>query len=98
MAVTRRAAVAAVPLGLLAACGGATTTTQSDKPIQLSKATTITAWLPATDTYTEYLNSQVTLFQQSQDKVKVTVEPSGATDKLQASIVAGDPPNLQQSN
>src|SRR5688500_6438234 len=107
MATTRRtmlsstaasAATTAGTAGILAACGGPGTTSQTDKPITLSKATTITAWLPATGNYTEYLTSQVAKFQQSQDKVKVTVEPPGDTAKLQASIVAGDPPNLQQSN
>src|SRR5688572_13340389 len=95
---TRRAVLGAAPVGLLAACGGTTSTSPTDKPITLSKATTITAWLPPTGNYTEYLNNQVAKFQQSQDKVKVTVEPPGDTAKLQASIVAGDPPNLQQSN
>ena len=84
--------------GLLAACGGTGTRLQADKPLQPSKPVTITAWLPATGNYADYLTNQVALFQQSQDTVKVTVEPPGATDKLQASIVAGDPPNLQQSN
>jgi len=83
---------------LLAACGAGTSTGPSEKALQVSKPVTITAWLPATGNYTEYLQNQVTLFQQSQDKVRLTVEPSGATDKLQASIVAGDPPDLQQSN
>ena len=68
------------------------------KALPVSKPVTITAWLPASGPYTEYLTGQVALFQQSQDTVKVTVEPPGATDKLQASIVAGDPPNVQQSN
>jgi ABC-type glycerol-3-phosphate transport system substrate-binding protein len=100
MAMTRRAIVtAAAPAGLLlAACGAATNNAQAGKALPVSKPVTITAWLPASGPYTEYLNGQVTLFQQAQDKVKVTVEPPGATDKLQASIVAGDPPNLQQSN
>ena len=70
----------------------------AEKPPVVAKPVTITVWFPPTGNYTEYLTSQTTLFQQSQDKVKVTVEPSGATDKLQASIVAGTPPNLQQSN
>ena len=83
--------------GVLAACGAATNSS-TDKPITLSRNTTITAWLPPTGNYTEYLNNQVAKFQQSQDKVKVTVEPPGDTAKLQASIVAGDPPNIQQSN
>ena len=101
MAMTRRTLMASgsvATAGLVAACGEAGTSTQTDKPLQVTKAVNITAWLPATGNYTEYLTSQVALFQQSQDKVKVTVEPPGATDKLQAAIVAGDPPNLQQSN
>ena len=71
---------------------------QSEKPATLAKPVTITVWFPPTGNYTEFLTSQTNLFQQSQDKVKVTVEPWAATDKLQASIVAGTPPNLQQSN
>jgi ABC-type glycerol-3-phosphate transport system substrate-binding protein len=84
--------------GLLAACGAAGQSGQSEKALQVSKPVTITAWLPPTGNYTDYLNSQVALFQQSQDKVKITVEPPGATDKLQAAILAGDPPNIQQAN
>ncbi len=83
---------------LLAACAPVRTGTQAQKPLALAKPVAITAWLPATGNYAEYLQNQVALFQQSQDKVKVTVEPPGAADKLQASIVAGDPPNIQQSN
>ena len=89
---------AAGAVGLLGAACGAGTGSQSAKPLTVSKAVNITAWLPPTGSYTEYLTSQVAQFQQSQDKVKVTVEPPGATDKLQAAIVAGDPPDLQQSN
>lgn len=64
----------------------------AEKPPVVAKPVTITVWFPPTGNYTEYLTSQTALFQQSQDKVKVIVEPSGATDKLQASIVAGTPP------
>jgi multiple sugar transport system substrate-binding protein len=98
--VTRRSLIGAGMMGItgaLAGCGGAGTG-QSEKALTVSKPVTITAWLPATGTYVDFLQSQVALFQQSQDKVKVTVEPPGATDKLQAAIVAGDPPNIQQAN
>ena len=101
MATTRRTVVASAPLGLvglLVGCGGTGTGTPAGTALQVSKPVTITAWLPATGNYADYLTGQVALFQQSQDKVKVTVEPPGATDKLRAAIVAGDPPNLQQSN
>jgi ABC-type glycerol-3-phosphate transport system substrate-binding protein len=83
---------------LLAACGADSTGSSAEKPLAVSKAVNIIAWLPPSGNYTEYLQNQVTLFQQSQPKVQVTVEPSGATDKLQAAVVAGDPPNIQQSN
>ena len=84
---------------LLAACGAASGgSPPNEKPLLVSKPVTITAWLPASGNYVEYLQNQVSLFHQSQDKVHVNVEPSGSTDKLQAGIVAGDPPNLQQSN
>jgi ABC-type glycerol-3-phosphate transport system substrate-binding protein len=102
-AFTRRRTVGAGVTGaaglMLAACGapdpgGA----QKESSTQVSKPVTITAWFPASGRYADYLQSQVALFHQSQDKVRVTVEPPGGNDKLQASIVAGDPPNLQQSN
>jgi ABC-type glycerol-3-phosphate transport system substrate-binding protein len=101
-ALSRRSVLTAGAAGaagsLLAACGAASTSPQGEKALQVSKAVSIIAWLPPSGNYTEYLQSQVALFQQSQPKVQVTVEPSGATDKLQAAIVAGDPPNIQQSN
>jgi ABC-type glycerol-3-phosphate transport system substrate-binding protein len=100
-ALSRRSVLAAGAAGagaLLAACGGASGTAPGEKPLTVSKPVSIIAWLPPSGNYTEYLQNQVALFQQSQQKVQVTVEPSGATDKLQAAIVAGDPPNIQQSN
>src|SRR5690349_10526581 len=79
---------------LLAACGVGGTATTAEKPVTVSKPVTLTAWFPVSGTngYPEYLQNQVTLFQQSQDKVRVNVEPPGATDKLQAAIVGGTPP------
>ena len=66
--------------------------------LQVSKPVTITAWFPVTGNYAPYLQAQTDLFQQANDKVKVTLEPSGTTDKLQAAIVGGEPPDIQQSN
>ena len=84
---------------VLAACGASSGgSAPGEKALQVTKPVTITAWLPASGNYVEYLQSQVGLFQQSQDKVRVNVEPSGTNDKLQAGVVAGDPPDIQQSN
>ena len=96
---TRRGALAwlgAVPPLMAAACSGAGGAGQA--PLQVSKAVTITAWFPVTGNYAPYLQAQTDAFQQANPKVKVTVEPSGTTDKLQAAIVGGEPPDLQQSN
>ncbi len=92
------AAPGAVPSATIAALAPTAAPTVAEKPVAVSKPVTITVWFPATGNYTEYLTNQTALFQQSQDKVKVTVEPSAATDKLQASVVAGTPPNLWQAN
>src|SRR3954454_8234182 len=101
--VSRRSLLAVSALGaagsLLAACGAAGGTgAPGEKPLQVSKPVTITAWMPASGNYVDSLAGQVARFQQSQDKVRVNVEPSGTTDKLQAGIVSGEPPDLQQSN
>ena len=85
----------ALPL-LAVACGGAGG--PASAPLQVSKPVTITAWFPVTGNYAPYLQAQTDRFQQANDKVKVRIEPSGTTDKLQASIVGGEPPDLQQSN
>ena len=100
MAMTRRAIVTAgAPAGLLvAACGAATNNAPAGKALPVSKAVTITAWFPVTGNYAPYLQAQTDAFQQANPKVKVTVEPSGTTDKLQAAIVGGEPPDMQQSN
>jgi ABC-type glycerol-3-phosphate transport system substrate-binding protein len=94
---TRRTVLASlgVALPVLAACGAERSAGPS---LQVSKPVTVTAWFPVTGNYAPYLQSQTDLFQQGNEKVKVAVEPSGSTDKLQAAIVGGEPPDIQQSN
>jgi ABC-type glycerol-3-phosphate transport system substrate-binding protein len=97
---TRRGALAwlgAVPPLVATACAGAGGGA-GQAPLQVSKAVTITAWFPVTGNYAPYLQAQTDAFQQANQKVKVTVEPSGTNDKLQAAIVGGEPPDIQQSN
>ena len=55
---------AAGAIGLLGAACGVGAGSQSAKPLTVSKAVNITAWLPPTGSYTEYLTSQVAQFQQ----------------------------------
>src|SRR5262245_47218001 len=97
---TRRGALgwlAVAPPILAAACSGQRSGGGAAS-LQVSKPVTITAWYPATGTYVPFLQAQTDAFQQANQKVKVTVEPSGTTDKLQAAIVGGEPPDIQQSN
>jgi ABC-type glycerol-3-phosphate transport system substrate-binding protein len=97
---TRRGALgwlAVAPPVLAVACSGQGSGGGA-AALQVSKPVTITAWYPATGTYVPFLQAQTDAFQQASPKVKVTVEPSGTTDKLQAAIVGGEPPDIQQSN
>jgi ABC-type glycerol-3-phosphate transport system substrate-binding protein len=97
---TRRGALgwlAVAPPVLVAACSGQGSGGGA-AALQVSKPVTITAWYPASGTYVPFLQAQTDAFQQANQKVKVTVEPSGTTDKLQAAIVGGEPPDIQQSN
>src|SRR5688500_14465141 len=97
-ALTRRAALGSfgtvVPV-LAAACGRA-----GDDPssVTVAQPVTITAWFPVTGAFAPFLQSQVDLFQQANAKVRVTVEGPGADDKLQAAVIAGNPPDVQHSN
>jgi ABC-type glycerol-3-phosphate transport system substrate-binding protein len=91
------AAVAPLAPVVLAACGSAAGGT-GESSLQVSKPVTITAWYPVTTTYAPYLQAQTDRFQQANEKVKVTIEPNGTTDKLQTAIAGGEPPDLQQSN
>lgn len=79
----------------LAACGARE---QGGSPIQVTKPVTITAWMPVTGTYVPVLSPQIDLFRQANPRITVNVEAAGGTDKLQAAILAGDPPDIQQSN
>ena len=75
--MTRRTVLASlgVALPVLAACGAERSAGPS---LQVSKPVTVTAWFPVTGNYAPYLQSQTDLFQQGNEKVKVTIEPSGA--------------------
>ena len=75
--MTRRTVLASlgVALPVLAACGAERSAGPS---LQVSKPVTVTAWFPVTGNYAPYLQSQAELFQQGNQKVKVTVEPSGS--------------------
>jgi multiple sugar transport system substrate-binding protein len=97
-ALTRREQLAGLAGGaplLALSCGQAGT---SQPSTVVSGPVTISAWFPVSGVFAPYLQSEVELFQQANQRVKVTVEGPGAEDKLQAAVIAGDPPDIQHSN
>ena len=80
---------------LAAACGQAGT---SQPSTAVSAPVAISAWFPVSGVFAPYLQGEVEQFQQGNQRVKVTLEGAGAEDKLQAAVIAGDPPDIQHSN
>ena len=97
-AMLRGGGAAAASL-VLAACGAGG---ETGSPVKVDKPVTLRVQVPqpgtaGSENHAAFFLRETAAFQQANPNVKVMSEVPAAADKLQASVVAGDPPDMLQA-